>query len=68
MSTEHTYSVAGMSCGHCSTAVFDAVTRVPGVEAAEVDLEGGRLTVRGEAIDDEAVVAAVVDAGFEVAS
>ena len=68
MSTEHTYTVQGMSCAHCVAAVTHEVEALAGVSAAEVDLASGRLVVRGEGVSDDAVRAAVDEAGYEVAS
>ena len=60
------YSVEGMTCGHCATAVAGHVGALPGVTAVHVELESGRLTVRGERVEDEAVAAAVAEAGYQV--
>jgi copper ion binding protein len=71
MTLSHTYRVAGMSCDHCVRAVTSAVERVDGVRAVEVDLAMGRVTVTVDVdrpIDDEAVRAAIDDAGYEVVS
>ena len=62
------YTVAGMTCAHCVAAVTEEVEQVPGVVAARVELDGGRLSVQGEALDDAAIRAAVAEAGYEVAS
>jgi copper chaperone len=62
-----TYNVRGMTCSHCVMSVREEVAEVPGVEAVEVDLASGRLRVAGEDISDEAVRAAVAEAGYEVA-
>ena len=35
----------GMSCEHCVKAVTEAVTALPGVGSATVDLKGGMVTV-----------------------
>jgi copper chaperone len=59
-----TYSVSGMTCEHCARSVTEEVSEVPGVEAVEVDLAGGRLLVRGDGVDDDAVRAAVGEAGY----
>ena len=64
---ERSYTVAGMSCGHCKTAVTEEVERVAGVDAVEVDLDTKRVVVRGENVSDEDVRAAIVDAGYEAA-
>ena len=66
--TTATYTVTGMTCGHCVSAVTEEVSQVPGVTAVDVDLESGGLTVTSEApVDDSAVRAAVEEAGYEVA-
>jgi copper ion binding protein len=63
-----TYTVTGMTCGHCVSAVTEEVSQVPGVSAVDVDLASGGLTVTGDAAVDEAAVrAAVEEAGYEVA-
>ena len=63
------YTVVGMTCGHCVDAVTAEVSAVPGVTAVDVDLAGGGLTVTGtEPVDDGAVRAAVEEAGYEVAA
>jgi copper chaperone CopZ len=64
--TERSYTVKGMTCGHCRDAVTEEVQQVPGVQGIEVDLAAGRLTVRGEDVSDAAVRAAVDEAGYEV--
>ena len=64
--TEKRYRVEGMTCGHCRAAVAEEVAGVPGVTGVDVDLETGGLTVRGRDIDDQAVAAAVVEAGYSL--
>jgi copper chaperone CopZ len=61
------YTVVGMTCGHCVSAVTEEVTQVPGVTGVDVDLASGALTVTAEAaVDDGAVRAAVEEAGYAV--
>ncbi|GAA3164358.1 heavy-metal-associated domain-containing protein [Blastococcus jejuensis] len=68
MSTS-TYTVVGMTCGHCVNSVTEEVTQVPGVTDVAVDLATGGLTVTSESdVDDAAVRAAVEEAGYEVAA
>jgi len=62
------YAVEGMSCDHCVLSVREEVGQVRGVSAVAVDLPSGRMTVSGDGFDDEAVHAAVAEAGYEVAS
>ncbi|MEU3166357.1 heavy-metal-associated domain-containing protein [Streptosporangium sp. NPDC006930] len=61
-----TYTVTGMTCGHCVSSVKEEVGEVPGVTGVDVDLETGRVDVSGDAFDDAAVRAAVKEAGYEV--
>lgn len=67
MSTEiqTTYTVAGMTCGHCERSVREEVEALPGVTSARADRSTGTLVVSGAA-DDAAVAAAVKEAGYEV--
>jgi copper ion binding protein len=68
VSSTATWTVAGMTCGHCVSAVTEEVSQVPGVTAVDVDLASGALTVTSDApVDDAAVRAAVEEAGYEVA-
>ncbi len=63
------YTVVGMTCGHCVNAVTEEVSAVPGVGTVEVDLESGGLTVTSDApVDDAAVRAAVEEAGYSLAA
>ncbi len=63
-----TYSVPGMSCGHCRTSITSEVSTVAGVESVEVDLDVKTVTVTGESLDEQAVIAAIDEAGYEVAA
>ncbi|MGY1804441.1 heavy-metal-associated domain-containing protein [Blastococcus sp. SYSU D00922] len=63
-----TYTVVGMTCGHCVSAVTEEVSQVPGVTGVDVDLASGGLTVTSDApVEEGAVRAAVEEAGYEVA-
>ena len=62
------YLVQGMTCGHCVTSVREEVSEVPGVAWVDVDLDSGRLSVSGADVNDDAVRAAVAEAGYWVAS
>jgi copper ion binding protein len=62
-----TLTVEGMSCAHCVSHVREALESVPGVSKAEVDLDKKRAIVEGSSLDDEAMKAAVAEAGYEVA-
>jgi len=62
------YTVSGMTCSHCVISVREEVSEVEGVDAIDVNLASGRLTVEGQGFSDDAVRAAVAEAGYEVAS
>ncbi|MGH3370761.1 MAG: heavy-metal-associated domain-containing protein [Nocardioidaceae bacterium] len=67
MSTTRTFTVTGMTCGHCVSSVTEEVQEIPGVEDVDVVLETGRLTVTSqEPIDETAVKAAVEEAGYQM--
>jgi copper chaperone CopZ len=61
-----TLAIEGMSCKHCVMHVKEALVGVPGVESADVDLAKKSAVVTGSALDDEAMKAAVADAGYEI--
>jgi copper ion binding protein len=64
--SEIQFHVPGMSCGHCETAVKTEVGKVAGVSTVAVDLETKIVTVSGDAIEHDAIVAAIDEAGYEV--
>jgi len=65
--TTATYTVQGMTCGHCVSSVKEEVSEVVGVDAVDVDLASGALTVTSaEPVDAEAVRAAVEEAGYQL--
>ncbi|GAA3235682.1 heavy-metal-associated domain-containing protein [Nonomuraea helvata] len=64
-----TYTVTGMTCGHCVSSVKEEVGEVAGVTSVEVDLASGLLTVASDGpVEAAAIVAAVKEAGYEVAN
>ena len=62
-----TYSVPGISCGHCRTAIIGEVTKVAGVSAVDVDLDNKTVTVNGAGFNDAAVRDAIDEAGYDIA-
>jgi copper chaperone len=68
--TTTTYSVAGMTCGHCTSAVTEELTKLPGVQQVSIDLVAGGTSavhVTSEAALDESQVREAVDeAGYEL--
>lgn len=59
--------IEGMMCQHCVAHVTKALQGIAGVEAVEVSLENKNAAVTLAAdVSDDALVKAVVDAGYEV--
>ena len=58
--------IEGMKCHKCAAHVREALESVPGVQSAEVDLEGKRATLHlaGDA-STRALIGAVTEAGFK---
>jgi len=59
-------SIEGMTCGHCVQHVTKALTGVPGVTKAQVDLDSRSAVVEGSGVEDAALKDAVKDAGYDV--
>jgi copper chaperone len=64
--TTRTYTVEGMTCGHCVNAVTEEVEKVDGVSSVDVDLDTKTVTVSGDPLDDAAIAAAIDEAGYAV--
>jgi copper chaperone CopZ len=68
MAVTSTYTVTGMTCGHCVTAVTTELSALPGVADVQIDLGTGAVTVTSaEPLADDSVRAAVDEAGYELA-
>ena len=61
------YSVPGIHCRHCAASIQEEVSTVPGVEDVDVDVDGKVVTIRGQALSDEALRQAIEEAGYEAA-
>ncbi|MFC9649850.1 MULTISPECIES: heavy-metal-associated domain-containing protein [unclassified Streptomyces] len=62
------YQVTGMTCGHCEGAVSSEISGIAGVTSVEATAATGRVTVVSQApLDEDAVRAAVDEAGYELA-
>ncbi len=69
MSTTNTFTVVGMTCGHCVRSVKEEVGNIDGVNSVAVDFRSGLVTVESDTdIATDTFVAAVDEAGYEVAS
>jgi copper chaperone len=68
MSEQSTWTVTGMTCGHCVASVTEEVSGLSGVEDVQVDLETGAVVVTSTGpLDRAAVAAAVAEAGYALA-
>lgn len=59
-----TFSVTGLTCGHCVGAVTSELNELPGVKDVNIDLVAGgtsTVTVGSDSPVDEAAVAAALD-------
>lgn len=61
-----TYSVPGISCGHCKAAIEGEVGKLSEVERVVVDVDTKTVEVSGEATDEE-LRRAIEEAGYDVA-
>ena len=62
------YRVTGMTCGHCEGAVSQEISALAGVTAVKAVAATGEVTVTSTApLDEDAVRAAVTEAGYELA-
>lgn len=67
--TTTTFTVTGMTCGHCVAAVTEEVSKLTNVSNVEIDLASGAVTVESDGpVDSAAFAAAVDEAGFEMSS
>jgi copper chaperone len=60
------FHVPGMTCGHCESAVKTEIGMIAGVRSVAVDLATKMVTVTGESLTEDAIIAAIDEAGFEV--
>ena len=60
------YSVPGVTCEHCRTAITKEVGTVAGVQSVDVDLEQKLVTIVGQDVSAAAVRDAIDEAGYDV--
>lgn len=57
--------VPDATCGHCKGAIESAVSGVPGVESANLDLDSKLLSVSHDGtVAEDRLSAAIADAGY----
>ncbi len=67
MSETLTYTVPAIHCAHCAASIREEVVEVAGVESVEVDLDSKVVGIHGSELSDEALRAAIQEAGYEAA-
>lgn len=59
--------VKGMTCGHCVRSVTTELMKIPGIREVIVELQTGKVSVQSDAaLDYQAVVTAIDEAGYEL--
>ena len=68
MSSTNTWTVTGMTCGHCVASVTEEISEIEGVTSVDVVLETGLVTVTADReLNPVTVQTAVAEAGYAVA-
>ncbi|MDN5763957.1 MAG: heavy-metal-associated domain-containing protein [Microlunatus sp.] len=63
MATE--FQVTGMTCAHCEHAVSTEIGQIAGVQGVEVSATGRLVITSNAPVNDEQVLAAVDEAGYQ---
>lgn len=64
-----TFTVTGMTCGHCQQAVTKELSALQGVSRVDVDLATGLVTVDSDRdLTRDELAEAVDEAGYELVS
>jgi copper chaperone len=59
------FSVPTVSCHHCQVAIQGEVSKVPGVQSVNVDLESKTVKVEGDHLGIDELLAAIDEAGYD---
>jgi copper chaperone len=63
-----TLNVPDISCGHCKSSIEGAVSGMPGVNSAEVNIEARTVDLDlSDAAELDQIVNAIEDQGYDVA-
>jgi len=57
------FKVTGMSCSHCAATIKDSVSKIKGVESAEIDFKNQLLFVKGD-YDPKIVIDTIISLGY----
>ncbi|AFS77218.1 copper chaperone CopZ [Gottschalkia acidurici 9a] len=61
-----TILIEGMSCGHCTSAVTEALSKLSRVTSVDVNLEGKKAVIECENVDDKDIKDSIENIGFDV--
>lgn len=66
---KETLNVQGMTCSHCKMSVENALNKLDGVTAAEVNLDAGQVDVTFDEskVNVAAMKEAIEDQGYDIA-
>ena len=67
MSDTITYTVPKIHCAHCAASIQEEVSEVEGVEGVDVDVDSKLVRISGDNLSDDALRAAIQEAGYEAA-
>ncbi len=60
-----TWTVTGMTCGHCEASVREEIGEIPGVQAVTASHQSGEVVVTSDRpLARDEVAAAVAEAGY----
>ncbi len=59
------FSVPTVSCHHCQVAIQGEVGKIPGVQSVTVDLDTKTVTIEGDELQVDALIAAIDEAGYD---
>ena len=69
MSKELNLAIEGMTCGHCAMSVTKELSKLDGSTNIKVDPQSGIATLQvADTVQNEAVEAAVAEAGYKLVS
>lgn len=61
-----TITVSGMTCQHCAASVREELSEIPGLTVLDIDVASGKVTIEGSGFSEQAVAAAVEEAGYQL--
>ena len=59
------FSVPTVSCHHCQLAIQGEVSKLPGVQSVDVDLETKTVKVEGDDLGVDELLAAIDEPGYD---